>query len=282
MQIEAKILLDTLIDGQRVTTFEITLPKFILAEFNTHRVFSRNFASSRAIPNNKILEYTTFTPDMWRINQKGMQPTLNTDIKIDKKANKIWEKARRQAKKYSEQLSKIGIAKELCNRLVEPFMYVKGIVTATDFNNFFELRCHADAQREIQLLASQMKTLHKKSKPKERDFHLPYILDWEIKKANSGKGKITLKDLNNLIYSSIARCARVSYMPLDNTPNNLNKDLELYKKLIGSKPQHFSPAEHQVFSFKFVNKNKKIFTDLGGNLRNVVQWRKVLELENKK
>ena len=50
--ISAEIIADTYCEftDERVTTMEVTMHRFVLAEFNTHRVFSRNSASSRAIP----------------------------------------------------------------------------------------------------------------------------------------------------------------------------------------------------------------------------------------
>ena len=49
--IEAKIVADSIYkQGQRLTTFTVVFPRFILAELNTHRMLSRNSASSRARP----------------------------------------------------------------------------------------------------------------------------------------------------------------------------------------------------------------------------------------
>jgi hypothetical protein len=51
-----KILADSISpDGVRLTTLEVVMPRIVLAEFNTHRMLSRNSASSRAIPIEKMI-----------------------------------------------------------------------------------------------------------------------------------------------------------------------------------------------------------------------------------
>ena len=54
-KIKAVIAADSInVKGKRITTFIVTMPRIVLAELNTHRVFSRNSASSRAIPFTKM------------------------------------------------------------------------------------------------------------------------------------------------------------------------------------------------------------------------------------
>lgn len=145
-KIEAKVVADSISEsGQRLTTMVITFPRIILAEFNTHRTFSRNSASSRAIPFEKMVESVKtnpFIPIMWQKDHKGMQGTeyFNQEHILDHlKWN--WELARDEAVKVAEELNKHDLTKQLCNRLLEPFMWHTVIVTATDFENFFDLRC---------------------------------------------------------------------------------------------------------------------------------------------
>lgn len=149
--------------GQRITSFIVKFPRIILAEFNTHRMFSRNSASSRAIPFEKMLKLVQedpFIPIAWQKDHKGMQGTeyfTNEEMdhtyfddlleKIDGKIlvkdslEREWLNARANAIRQAETLSKLGVTKQICNRLLEPFMYHTVIVTATEWENFFALRC---------------------------------------------------------------------------------------------------------------------------------------------
>lgn len=142
----AEILADSLSpQGDRITTMKITFPRIVLSEFNTHRMFSRNSASSRAIPFNKMLqmvEANPFIPIAWQSKHTGMQGTyyLNGDSEQQLLINK-WLEARDLAIQQSKLLNNNNVTKQLCNRLLEPFMWHTVIVTATEWNNFFELRC---------------------------------------------------------------------------------------------------------------------------------------------
>ena len=77
MSYDARIIADSMgPNGARVTTFELTMPRIVLAEHNTHRMYSRNAASSRAIPVEKMLtpiEEAPMLPVWWGKNQSGMQ-----------------------------------------------------------------------------------------------------------------------------------------------------------------------------------------------------------------
>jgi len=145
-QINAKIVADSKNEfGNRITTMVVTFPRIILAEFNTHRMFSRNSASSRAIPFEKMVksvEENPFIPIAWQKDHKGMQGseyfTFKPDI-ID--CEHGWLGARDFAVQQAKALNKLGVTKQLCNRLLEPFMYHQVIVTATEWENFFKLRC---------------------------------------------------------------------------------------------------------------------------------------------
>jgi len=147
---KAVILADSISpQGNRLTTMKITFPRFILAEMNTHRMFSRNSASSRAIPFKKMVEMVQenpFIPIAWQKDHKGMQ---GTEYLTDKEdfgnaviwCKQDWLKARDIAVEQAQNLNKTGVTKQLCNRLLEPFMWHTVIVTATEWENFFELRC---------------------------------------------------------------------------------------------------------------------------------------------
>lgn len=149
-KISAKIVADSFNkQGNRITTMEVVFPRMILAEFNTHRLFSRNSASSRAIPFKKMLELVEtepFIPIAWQKDHSGMQGSEYIENEhLIKEASRIWLKARTDATTYATILNNSvggnGVTKQLCNRLLEPFMYHKVLVTFTESENFFNLRC---------------------------------------------------------------------------------------------------------------------------------------------
>lgn len=231
----AKILKDSInASGDRVTTFELEYPRYILAELNTHRVFSRNTASSRAIPLDRMISSILATNNvpMWTENKSGMQGEIITDMDKIRNADSVWFAARMSAIKYARQLSEIGIHKQNFNRLLEPFQTVKTVLTATDFDNFFKLRCNKDAMPEIRELAEKMRELYLSSNPqilKVGEWHLPYI-------DNTHEFDIeTLKKI------SVSCCAQVSYRKLDTTPDNA---LSIYQKLVNGDIIHGSAFEH--------------------------------------
>lgn len=146
MSFNAQILADSLSpQGDRITTMKITFPRMILAEFNTHRMFSRNSASSRAIPFKRMVqmvEENPFIPIAWQKNHKGMQGTeYFTDKDIIDSCKMNWLYSVDLALIRAKKLSEIDITKQICNRLLEPFMWHTVIVTATEWENFFKLRC---------------------------------------------------------------------------------------------------------------------------------------------
>lgn len=158
-KISAKIVADSInVQGDRITTMLLTFPRFILAELNTHRMFSKNSASSRAIPFNKMVESVQndpFIPIAWQKDHKGMQGSeylddthiINFGMGVRETqqtaAIKSWLMARDNAIRLANVLNnnQIQCTKQLCNRLLEPFMWHTVILTSTDFENFFKLRC---------------------------------------------------------------------------------------------------------------------------------------------
>lgn len=144
--------------GNRIISFIATYPRFIHSELMTHRMFSRNSANSQAIPFNKMVkqvEEDTFIPISWQRDHKGMQGTeywSKEDTIVDQEGvlryyprsvSKLdWLYARDAAVKHAKHLNKYGkITKQLCNRLLEPFMWHTVLVTTTELDNFFEFRC---------------------------------------------------------------------------------------------------------------------------------------------
>lgn len=145
-KISAKIVADSIdCRGNRITTFVLTYPRIIHAEIMTHRLFSRNAASSRAIPFNKMvksIEKDPFIPIAWQKDHKGMQGTEYFDvIKEIEVQNRKWIQGRDAAVVIAKRLHENNVTKQLCNRLLEPFQWYTCLVTATEFDNFYELRC---------------------------------------------------------------------------------------------------------------------------------------------
>lgn len=281
-RISAKIIADSLSPaGVRLTTLELEYPRFAHAEFMTHRVFSRNAASSRAIPVNKMVHHVKSNmakPIHWGKNQKGMQAEKENSeyIYIRGKrydANFAWIEACDRAVEVAQAFSKANYHKQIVNRLIEPFQMIKVICTATEFDNFFTLRDHSDAQPEIRELAICMREAMNRSIPIEgkiNEWHLPYIDrevwdDCRIYSDSIKKGKLTPLEVAKRVSASC--CAQVSYRSLD---RSIPKALIIYEKLVESVPFHASPFEHQATPF--VDPNK-----WGGNFRGWSQYRQEIE-----
>lgn len=271
MKIEAKIIADSISTaGKRITTMQLCYPRFIHSEFMTHRMFSRNAMSSRAVPVAKMIEQVRNDPAMpihWGKNQPGMQ--AHEELKGKAKSNAIenWKQAAVYAADTAEYLSADGAHKQIVNRILEPFQWMHTVVTATEWDNFFELRCHADAQPEIHALACAMRDAMKESSPTTRfDFvwHLPYVADEE-------RERIAIDDLRKI---SAARCARVSYLKHDGAAPNIEDDLKLFERLAGGKPIHASPLEHQAVPLPKA-------TDRSRNFCGWLQFREMYENKGK-
>lgn len=240
-----------------LSTLLLRYPCFIHAEFMTHRAFSRNAASSRAIPVKKIIDdilADTAMPIHWGKNQKGMQAAEECDTMIglytgpEHGGNGVWPysremawlKARDQAIEIARAFDAAGYHKQVVNRLLEPFMHITVLVSATEWSNFLELRDHPDAEPHIQMLAhdirreleddSTIKTLH------PGEWHLPFLSEEE---------RIWLEDdLKAAKKLSVARCASTSYKTVDGFDMDLDRAVWIYDKLVTSKPIHASPLEH--------------------------------------
>lgn len=144
-KISAKVIADSKNQfGNRITTMIVTFPRFILAELNTHRMMSRNSASSRAIPFEKMVasvENDPFVPIAFQKDHKGMQGTEYLEGDDNTRAVGAWIIAKAEAVNAAKRLANFDVTKQLCNRLLEPFMWHTVIITATEWENFFALRC---------------------------------------------------------------------------------------------------------------------------------------------
>lgn len=241
----AKVILDSIsIDGARLTTMEVVFHRFVLAEFNTHRKFSRNSASSRAMPISKTLDRVISDPAYplkWPSEQPGMQggDSLEDNDLWDAQelVDDIHSMVTRRIKTYIDDHPdpKERLHKSILNRYIEPFMWHTVIVTSTSFDGFFDQRCSPLAQPEIEAPAQAMRDAYNRSTPKivhDREWHLPYLQEDEHDFQLPTKQAL-----------SVARCARVSYLNHDGK-KDFDADIKLYQRLKSADPPHFSPFEH--------------------------------------
>jgi thymidylate synthase ThyX len=258
--ITAKIIADSTHKeiGTRITTFELTFPRWILAEFNTHRLLSRNSASSRAIPIKANIENIlkdTAIPVHWGKNQAGMVADEEVSSELADRALGIWLNVRDGCIKAALELNDIGIHKQIANRLIENFTYQKVIVTATEWDNFFWLRSHKDAQPEIKVLSDLMLKAYNESVPSELDYdewHTPYVEhvrtpDGVLMYLDCNGAHLTLDDALKV---SASCCAQVSYRKQD---DSVEKAIKVFDMLnldagtdINDARKHSSPIEHQA------------------------------------
>lgn len=246
-QISAKVIAHSksAVNGKEVVTFELIYPRFIHGELMTHRMFSRNAASSRAIPVNKMLEQVRndpATPTHWGKNQAGMQAKDELSFAEKTFAKSRWEHAANSAANWAEILHEdVSLHKQVVNRILEPFQWMKTIVTATEWENFYWLRNHEDAQPEIKRLAEVMledleATRCMMMELDVGDWHTPYYgAGYWLK----GQSEDSLEDA---LAISSSCCAQVSYRLLD---DSIEKAHMVYKRLVESSPVHASPFEHQ-------------------------------------
>lgn len=271
MTIAARVLCDSISPaGKRITTFVLTYPRFIHAEFMTHRVFSRNAASSRAIPAKKIRKLVRLdpaVPEHWGKNQPGMSADAEvTGWRLKAIKFLLFTVAMRFMLTINWAVEKLGLHKQIANRYLEPWFNITVICTSTEWANFYHLRNHGKAQPEIRILAEAMLAAHNASIPrmlKMGQWHLPFIEASEE----------VLFGLENQLKLSVARCARVSYMNHEGKHSTYDEDVKLFLRLVGEEPKHSSPAEHQATPL----------ADPEGRNGNLIGWaqhRKLIPNEN--
>ena len=243
--ITAKVVCDSVSEqGVRLTTFEIEYPRFIHGELMTHRVLSKNSSSSRAIPIQKMLdqiENNMAVPIYWGKNKSGMQAVEEVSKQSIRSAIDQWGFAYGDVKHVVGRMVELGLHKQVPNRLTEPFQMMKVVITGTDWDNFFNLRIHPDAQPEICMLAYKMYQAMQESEPVELkvgEWHLPYV-DTDNKFGYLGDD--TILTLEEAIKYSAASCASVSYRTEGMT---LEKADKIFDMLIKAEVIHASPFEH--------------------------------------
>ena len=271
MSITAKVIAHSRVScAPDLITLQVRFPWWLLPEMNTHRVFSRNYGSTRAIPIMRLIDEATndpALPHVWTSHRPGMQGGDNLDEIQIEWAKDHYFAARDAAVAAAKGMLDIGIAKQNANRLLMPFIHVEGIITSTEWSNFFDLRCHPDADPTMQALAEAMRDAIAASVPVERAWHLPYIGDDELRLGENGGGLLAADAAAPMI--SAARCARVSYLTHAGEKPDIDKDLALAKTLLESK--HMSPFEHQAC----VTGDEG--TELWGNFTGWDQHRKMIE-----
>lgn len=273
--ISSKVIANSISPAHKqIITVQLCYPRIIHGELMTHRVFSRNAMSSRAIPVAKVIDqvrHNPFIPIHWGKNQPGMQANQQLEGAELLQAQFLWRNAAFNAANTAEKMIDAGLHKQIANRILEPFQWMHTIVTATEWANFFELRDHPDAEPHFQALAKAVKESIELSTPEHLplgSWHLPYV---------SATERDNLQ-LLALVRISAARCARVSYLTHDGLTPDVDKDVALYERLVGSRPLHASPVEHQATP-------DHRLTDTGewneprnhGNFSGWIQHRKLLE-----
>ena len=286
----AKVLADSISpEDCQITTLQLRYPRFIHAEFMTHRAFSRNASSSRAIPVQRLIKDALDDPAVpifWGRNQPGMQAGEEHAELVLLGAwqtrEMAWLEARDAAIQHALAFAHAGYHKQIVNRLLEPFTHINVVVTATEWDNFFALRRHPDAEPHMRLLAHRIWEAREASTPKRLrvgQWHLPYAMpgDDEPGMYDPDIYDYGLQTLipKEMIARSVARCARVSYLTHEGRETTIEEDVDLFDRLLKAEPLHASPAEHQA--------TPATIRTLPGDTRNFRGWvpfRAILEGSN--
>lgn len=245
----AKVIADSLApSGKRLITMEVNAPRFILAEINTHRMLSRNSASSRATPVKKRIEMIKASPVEfveWGLNKSGMQATEFLSPEDERKAKELWHSAKDFCLDIAAKLDELKCHKQIANRTCETFAFNKQVISGTEWINHNFQRTHKDAQPEYQYLSRLIAKAQKESTPTlllPGLWHLPYIQFEEMPKH------LDDETLSILKRCSVARCARVSGVNFETGKYDVQKDLQLFDRLVAREseddPKHWSPLEH--------------------------------------
>lgn len=319
--IAATVILDSISPlGYRLAALKLRYPRFIHAEFMTHRAFSRNASSSRAAPTSKLLaevrsDDLRAAPIFWGKNQSGMQAEeeLSRDAPNPSgssawgeglgwvtsprdRAVTAWRIAALAAADSAEHMAGLGAHKQIVNRILEPFTHINVVCSFTDFANFEALRCHPAAQPEMRALAEAMRDALNASEPfglRPGEWHLPFVdtetwKEIEVKCGFAGfSGGPHSEEVQLALKTSVARCARVSYESFETGKRStIEEDLRLYDKLVGAAPIHASPAEHQATpdqceQYGLLNSDYRWFhPHQHGNFTGWIQYRKTLPGES--
>jgi hypothetical protein len=284
----AKIIADSIgQDAPRLVTFELQYPRIIHAEFMTHRVFSRNASSSRAIPAARMLKTLMESPAQpaeWRMNEPGMQGYTVAPPEVAAEAERLTLMGRDFMAGIARQMEALGLHKQHVNRETERWQYIKVVLTTSQLKNWFALRNHPAADPTIQKLSRLMKEALDASSPtllSDLECHLPYITEIDSVRAAQFDDVDGLGIMEILRRMSAARCARVSYNNFKGEVPKVSSDLALFDKLVVSQPVHASPTEHQASPDIYLGANSGWrYPAKHGNLTGWLQFRKTIANEN--
>lgn len=275
MSFRARVVKDSITErGHRITTMEWRYPRAIHSELMTHRVLSRNAASSRAIPIQKMISNvwnSPFQPVWWGRNQSGMQAKEELVGWRLWLAKHVWHIASRVECLFVWILFKIGLHKQIANRRLECDGWITVIITATEWSNLFALRTHPDAQPEFQRIATLAKLHYDASVPallQPGEWHLPLVEDLEKLKTEG-------YTIDEIVSICVGRCARVSYLTHDGK-RDPRADIELALRLQNS--GHMSPLEHAAQA-PAGDLDAPFDVVRSGNFEGWVQYRKTVAYE---
>lgn len=260
-------------------------------------MLSRNSASSRARPFSVMLkdvESDPFIPSRWMAAHKGMQGTAFLGEEESKVATEKWLQARDAAVASAKALDAVGVTKQIVNRILEPFLWHEIIVTGTEFENFFALRAHADADINICELATKMLDAYNASTPKRLHggWHIPFDGQFDETKIDAlidKESETPVAEQRETIKREIAcaRCARISYKPFGSEDNyDYAADRKLFNTLVSG--GHYSPTEHVAREMTFkeycnsgIMRGGVLEHGWCGNFRGFIQYRKTFRDENR-
>ena len=278
--------------GIPLVTAEARYWRGIHAEVKTHRSFSTNSRSSRAVPVSKMMEEIAedpFVPKHWGKNQKGMQATEECVEKVwafdrlsidflhrEMDREEAWRNARSWALECAAGFHNAGYHKQIVNRLLEPFMMIDTLITSTNWANFFALRDHKDAEPHLRDLAQMAKEEFRAWKGKAKllqpgEWHLPYITEDDLRQIPMFL-KQSFDDMEFARRVSAARCARISYAPFDGNAS-YEAELARYDQLVTNWPVHASPVEHQATPDRYASQYEGGVWEYPGQHRNFRGWR---------
>lgn len=243
-------------DGISMYSFEVEIPRIILAEWNTHGMLNTNAQSSRAVPTKKLIEEVRrnpYIPSYWGKNQKGMQAyeECNELIKGNSREN-FWNTCVVTNCLFAESFEEAGYHKQIVNRVIEPYSHTKLVISGTEWNNFFNLRIHKDAEPNIRKMAIKIYEAMRGStgmRLYNGEWHLPYISRYRQEGYMRYLFDHQEVSLEEALRISLACVAQVSYRSLNTHPNAIDR---IYNSLFPSngEPIHGSPAQHLATPFK--------------------------------
>jgi len=274
-----------------LSTLLLRYPRPIHGEFMTHRQFSRNASSSRAIPVKKLIQDVMddpFIPVHWGKNQKGMQAHEEFSETEAREFESWWMTARDNAVAAAQGGADEGLHKQIVNRLLEPFAHITVVVSSTEWSNFLALRDHPDAEPHIAMLAREVrKELDREDNIQTLEpgqWHLPFVTTQDYDDCHWAPDEQQMD--TRLIAKSVAHCASTSYKTVEGFDMTMERAIWLHDKLVGSSPLHASPAEHVAQADSWDETEVAIFgrepwvnVDEHGNFEGFRQYRKMLPNE---